>query len=293
MKRLLSYTIVLASISSPALAAAVENGSAAELAAHRLERLVLQKKVPLGLQTQFLGLELNTVAPGGPNAPTFEVVASQDVDAGKPANKVILTLDETGKMLSFKSVAGSTPSVPLKWSNKDPLTLAELSLHHLEHLKGDKTVLPFFTGFKALRLSQMQHGSMVMPVVEMLSSATANKLILNLDSEGELVSFVVAQPVSELKSSFSLTAASLVVSGNAKGVCSPLRLAATKGVQTKLTLKATGQMFLLTLQQAGISLMAGPGGSASKSFKIDKAGTYAFQCGVHGGKQYSGQLTVK
>lgn len=293
MKRLLSFSILLASLSSPALAARVENGSAAELAAHRLERLVLQKKLPVEFQTQFLGLEVNTVAPGGPNAPTFEVVASQDVDAGKPANKVILNLDETGRMLSYNSLAGSTPSAPLKWTGKDPLTLAELSLHHLEHLKGDKTVLPFYSDLKALRLSQMQHGSMVMPVVEMVSSATANKLILNMDSEGKLVSFVVAQPVSELSSSLSLTSASLVVSGNAKGVCSPLRLTAAKGAQTKLTLKATGQMFLLTLQQAGVSLMAGPGGSVSKTFKIDKAGTYAFQCGVHGGKQYSGQLTVK
>lgn len=85
----------------------------------------------------------------------------------------------------------------------------------------------------------------------------------------------------------------LVVEGASNGTCSPLKLETSKGELTKLTLKATGQMFMLTLPQASVSLMASAGGSASKTFKIDKAGTYSFECGVHGGKQNKGQLTVK
>ncbi len=85
----------------------------------------------------------------------------------------------------------------------------------------------------------------------------------------------------------------LIVEGAANGTCSPLVLEAKRGENVKLTLKATGQMFMLTLPQGGVSLMASAGESASKTFKIDKLGVFSFECGVHGGKQNVGKLTVK
>lgn len=85
----------------------------------------------------------------------------------------------------------------------------------------------------------------------------------------------------------------IVVIGKSGGSCAPLQIETKRGEYTKLTLKAEGQMFMLTLPSASVSLMANAGGSASKTFKIDRAGTFAFQCGVHGGRQSSGKLTVK
>ncbi|MEK7357181.1 MAG: ankyrin repeat domain-containing protein, partial [Bdellovibrionota bacterium] len=87
--------------------------------------------------------------------------------------------------------------------------------------------------------------------------------------------------------------AEVVVEGSASGTCAPLKVEAKRGEYTKLTLKATGQMFMLSLPAAKVSLMTSAGSSASKTFKLDKVGIYPFECGVHGGRQYKGQLKVK
>lgn len=310
MKNVFMFSaFIVASISSAAQAR-ISNGTAAELGTHRVEKLVLLKKVPTTFREQFLGIEVRSINPGGGGKPSFEVIASQDVDAGKAANKVIMTMDENGKVLSDTVVTGTAPTAPLKWPGKDPVSLTELGFHHVEHVLSDKKVAPFYNSFKAMRLSQMQHGSDTMVVLEMLSEATKDRLLVNLKSDGSLIGYSIeaaavqeaagtlAEDVGAVSSPlFSAQAVSaakdLVVKGDASGVCSPLIFTAAKGVSTKITLKATGQMFILNMPQAGVSLMAGAGGADSKTVKFAKSGTYAFQCGVHGGKQSAGKVLVK
>lgn len=193
MKAILSLIVGLGitASGSTVLAARIANGNAAELAAHRIEKLVLLKKVPAAFQNQFLGLEVKQITPGGPNRPSFEVIASQEVDEGKVANKISVILDENGKALSHNLIAGTAPTSPTAWKGKDPLTLTELAVHHIEHMMSDAKLPPFYKGMKAIRLSQVQHGTHTMVVVEFLSDLVPEKLEMMLESDGDLISYQV------------------------------------------------------------------------------------------------------
>lgn len=193
MKAILSviFGLAITTSGSTVFASRIANGNAAELGAHRIEKLVLLKKVPTAFQNQLLGLEVKRINPGGPNKPSFEVVASQEVDQGKVANKISVILDENGKTLSHSLIAGTAPTSPTAWKGKDPLTLTELAVHHIEHMMSDVKLPPFYDGMKAIRLSQVQHGTQTMVVVEVLSDLVPGKLEMMLQSNGDLVSYQV------------------------------------------------------------------------------------------------------
>lgn len=191
MKAIVSLIAGLAitASASTVLAARIANGNAAELAAHRVEKLVLLKKVPDTYQKNFKGYEVRQITPGGVNVPSFEVIVSQEADEGEEANKVTVVLDEKGKALSHTVAAGKTATQPTKWAGKDPLTLSELAVHHIEHMMSDKKLVPFYDGMKALRLTQMQHGSHIMVVAEFLSDLTTDRLVMNLNTDGSLIDY--------------------------------------------------------------------------------------------------------
>ncbi len=192
----MSIVIALTSFAfvATANAARISGGNAAELGAHRIEKLVLLKKIPAAYQAQFKGLEVRQIMPGGVNQPSFEIIGSQEADAGKSANKVSVILDENGKALSNTVAAGQTAKSPTVWAGKDPLTLTELAVHHIEHMMpSDKKLSPFYAGMKGLRISQMQHGSHTMAVVEFVSELTKEKLVMNLNTDGSLIDYAVTK----------------------------------------------------------------------------------------------------
>lgn len=86
----------------------------------------------------------------------------------------------------------------------------------------------------------------------------------------------------------------LTIEGRDDGGCTPLSFDVPTGQFIKLNLKATsGKMFLLSIPQIGISIMADSGKTVSKIIRFDKAGTFAHKCGVHGGRENNGKIIVK
>lgn len=86
----------------------------------------------------------------------------------------------------------------------------------------------------------------------------------------------------------------LTIEGQSDGKCSPLDLSAPVNEIVKVVLKsANGKMFMLSVPKANISLMAEGGKTAAKTLQFKQAGVFDFQCGVHGGSQSSGKLTIK
>ncbi len=177
-----------------AQAARIASGNAAELAAHRIEKLVLLKKLPASFQKNFKGLGVTEITPGGVNTPSFEVVGSQEADQGEVANAVSVILDENGKALSSTVAAGKPASQPTTWTDKDPLTLVELAVHHIEHkMSADSKLHPFYHGMTALQINQMKHGSHTMAVIEFLSNAGDSRLVMNLNTDGSLVDYTIQE----------------------------------------------------------------------------------------------------
>lgn len=86
----------------------------------------------------------------------------------------------------------------------------------------------------------------------------------------------------------------LAIMGEAGGGCTPLALEVPVGQYVKFNFTAAaGKMFILNIPAVNVSLMADGGTTASKTTRFDKPGTYAFQCGVHGGVQNTGQIIAK
>ncbi len=85
----------------------------------------------------------------------------------------------------------------------------------------------------------------------------------------------------------------LIIQGSADGKCSPLKINIVMSKPTKLILKASDKdMFLMVSKDLKIELMANAGETASQEVTINKMGTFKFQCGVHGGTQSNGTITI-
>jgi hypothetical protein len=85
----------------------------------------------------------------------------------------------------------------------------------------------------------------------------------------------------------------LIIQGGADGKCTPLKINIFMGKPTKLVLKASDKdMFLMVSKDLKIDLMANAGETASQVVTINKMGTFKFQCGVHGGTQSNGSITI-
>lgn len=164
------------------------NLTAAEIAAHRVEKLVLLKKIDSAFQSKFKGLEVENLANGGVGKPTFKITLSQEGDAGAAANKVEITSDSTGKALAHVVVAGVNSSAQTAYSGKDPLTLTEIALHHVEHLAGgDQKIAQFIKPFKALRIAQVSEGGQSIVRIEIVANSIQEKLTMNLKADGTLI----------------------------------------------------------------------------------------------------------
>lgn len=84
----------------------------------------------------------------------------------------------------------------------------------------------------------------------------------------------------------------LVIQGSASG-CTPSSIKVPMSKPTKITLKSTTtDMFVLTAPGLGIDLMAAPNGTASYILNTSKMGSFKFQCGVHGGRQMTGEIII-
>lgn len=84
----------------------------------------------------------------------------------------------------------------------------------------------------------------------------------------------------------------LVIQGSETG-CGPLKLKLPMSTPTKFTLKSDGKStFTMVQTKLGINLKAEPGKDASQVIKTDSMGTFKFQCGIEGGTQVTGQITI-
>ena len=188
-KLFMNVAIVGALLSGADALAQASNLTAAEIAAHRVGKLILLKKVDSAFQSKFKGLEVENLENGGAGKPTFKITVSQQADAGASANKVEITSDSAGKALAHVVIAGTNPANPTVFVGKDPLTLTELALHHVEHLaSGDKKIAQFIQPLKALRISQASEGGQTVVSVEIVANNIQEKLTMKLKSDGALIS---------------------------------------------------------------------------------------------------------
>ena len=188
MVRMVFCMMTLITTASSSFAATISRAKAAELACHRLERLVILKKVDKSFIQKFHELELVELNEKDSGGAKFAVTASQvSPHHGSPMS-VAIFLDTTGKVLKHQVGEGGQPGSETSWSGKDPLSLVEVGLHYIidENTKNEQ-LRPFANDFQSLKIQQSTTNSGPVAIIKMSSSTTTAKLILTLDPNGKLL----------------------------------------------------------------------------------------------------------
>lgn len=188
------FTLTL--LNNMAFAEAVSLAKAAELACHRIERLVTLRKIDEKFLTRFYSLEVQALPPGGPSDPAFKILASQFPGSDGNSSKVELLMDLNGKTLSQNVLQGTESEGFPSWTDKDPVTLSENSLHQiLEGWISNPNLKPFFTGLKNLHLTQVKDNQgKILARVEIRSLETNEILEIFVGTDGNFVSSNILNP---------------------------------------------------------------------------------------------------
>ena len=158
----------------------------AELSLHRVERLVVLKKIDLAFQSMLKNLFIEVVPQENPGEAFFNVTVKQFPAADGNTRNLLLSLNEEGKTLKHVVEGTSNGEGAPIWSDKDPVTLGENALHFVleESEKGNPDVIPFNTALTSFDISQiaLEDGALKASV-KMTSSEVTKVLevILNLD----------------------------------------------------------------------------------------------------------------
>jgi hypothetical protein len=198
-------------VSSPAQAQAISPAKAAELTLHRIERLVLLKKIDSSFQTKFQALSVLAVAdsPAGVDAVAFTTLSTQAPSADGQGSSLSLTLSAAGKPLDFTVTDHGVPVSPPVWADKDAVSLTEEGMHYLiDHVAVQPELKPYFDGFIDLVLSQTSAGA---AQVEIRSSLVVPTLRLLIASDGSFQSATIQLPtLSKLEPTYASVKANIL-----------------------------------------------------------------------------------
>ncbi len=185
MKQLLATFLTTGSIlfSTAYAHAAVSNSTAAELACHRIERLILLKKANPGFQNLIQSVSVEALPPAGPGKPAFKTTTIQQADPGKRGPELEIILDEKGRALTANEFPGTAAQAPFKWPKLDPLTLLEKALHYIEDNSKKTEVTPFSAKLRSISIKPGSVNGTAVAKVEVTSFDSPQKLVLTVSAD--------------------------------------------------------------------------------------------------------------
>ncbi|ASD63271.1 hypothetical protein [Bdellovibrio bacteriovorus] len=190
MKSLLTIAAVLM-FSVTGLAQEVTLAKAAELTAHRIDRLVTLGKIDSGFISHLDSIEIAPTA--DKSAGAFRAVASQTQPETGAALKLEVYFDEKGKALSYQVLPDGEQGPDNAWTEKDAASLMENALHYVLENNGDETVALFDQGLSSIKLIKVQQDGKEMALGVMHSTLTNLTLNVYLNLDGSFVAAEVAQ----------------------------------------------------------------------------------------------------
>jgi hypothetical protein len=183
--------VVLALSVNIAMAEEIALARAAELACHRIERLVTLRKVEESYLNNFSSLKIDLLTQETPEAPRFKVTGKQFGVNEVSGKEIILFLNNDGRAQSHTLIDGQITSGPV-WSTKDPVTLVENSLHFvIENGVSNPDISTFLNQLSELSLTQEVIDGQNLAKVEMKNYNDAKKLIILLNLEGEFIRYEI------------------------------------------------------------------------------------------------------
>ncbi len=177
-----------APIAAPAETIAI--AKAAELAVHRIERLVTLKKIDPMFRDALVGLTAEVTTLSGAS---FKIVGLTAPAVNGVNGRIELWLDAQGKTLSFNVVSAVVPAQPFPWPSKDASTLLEEGLHFvLEGWVTHSEVKAFETDLSSILLKPVTSAEGdLMAEFEVRSTLDTRLLTITLRADGTFVTHIV------------------------------------------------------------------------------------------------------
>jgi hypothetical protein len=195
-KIIITLSLACALVSIHARAAAIAPAKAAELASHRIEKLVTLNKISATYLTKLNATQVELLPAPKPGEAAFQITASQVKDRDGKAKQLVLLFDASGKALSYKEVAGPDVADAPVWPNLDALSLNENALHYLlDNGMAKPELKPFYLGLVSETLTQIKDAS-GRPVARVIVTAKDTKSTLELlvAADGKFQSAKVLPP---------------------------------------------------------------------------------------------------
>ncbi|MFV8257902.1 hypothetical protein ACNQKP_08850 [Bdellovibrio bacteriovorus] len=168
----------------------VSNAKVAELAAHRIDRLVTLGKIDASFMGRLDKMEVVVVN----SAPVYYmVVVSQTPPTQGAPLQLEISFDDDGKPLSYKAIPGGVAGPDYGWSVKDAVSLSENALHYVLENTNDARVALFDKGLKSFEIKKGTWNGQEVVVGKMTSDLSAENLLVYLTLDG---SFVAAEFVN-------------------------------------------------------------------------------------------------
>lgn len=196
--------LVIAAFAGQLKADPIPLAKAAELALHRIEKLVILEKIAPSYQSKFFKLSIESLVQQKAEDPAFRNLEEQypGDDATLPPSTLEIIQNADGKALSNKAADSKESTVAPTWPDKDPVTLCENGLHWIEEtdFKKNPEIEPFFNDLKDFRIVQIadaDHEKKVLALVTYSANKTKDLLHITLNEGGEIVKTEVEKAKEE------------------------------------------------------------------------------------------------
>lgn len=192
-KGLILAAQVAVALNTSAAFAAVTRAKAAELAGHRIGRMVDTNAIEDNYVSRFHKLEITALTSNGPTDPAFRVVASQVPPATGSAHSVELLMSDSGRTLDDNETRGQDSANVPNWQSTDPLSLTEGVLHFVTDSR-EASVQPFKTGTATVTIEQVQANGNTIGRVTISSVNSAKLLEVDIALDNEVLGFRLVNP---------------------------------------------------------------------------------------------------
>lgn len=183
---LLALAVTFASLTGFAQTGKISLAKAAELAAHRVDRLVALSKIDASFLKKLETIESKTVENAAPVV--YRSVVSQTAPAAGSAMQLEILSDVDGKPLSFKILPGGAAGPDQQWSDKDAGSLIENGMHFVLENNAKPEIAPYNNSFASLKLIKGTVGGQAVAALVVKSSTQPQKLMVYLKLDGTFVS---------------------------------------------------------------------------------------------------------
>ncbi len=158
----------------------------AELAVHRIDRLVALNKIDASFLKNTVKVEIAEVASQTPVA--YTALVSQAMPAKGERLSVTMSFDKDAKPLAFQVLPGGVAGPDSNWPELDSVTLIENALHYILDNVKDAKVAVFYEEMGSLELSKAVLNGQNVALAQIWTMDGADQLKIYLKLDGTLIS---------------------------------------------------------------------------------------------------------